>query len=91
MITFEDGYKAAGEWENALDSIKWVTDYLIKCHTAPNEFYGQVADGNVDHAFWGRPEEYVANRPAWKIDANNPGSDLAGEASAALSGLICFL
>ena len=44
-----------------------------------------MADGNVDHAFWGRPEEYVANRPAWKIDASNPGSDLAGEASAALS------
>jgi len=68
-----------------VDSIKWATDYLIKCHTAPNEFWGQVADGDVDHAFWGRPEEYPAARPAWKIDQNNPGSDLAGEAAAALA------
>ena len=44
----------------------------------------EVADGHVDHAFWGRPEEYPEFRPAWKIDANNPGSDLAGEASACL-------
>ena len=42
MITFEDGYKIAGEWQNAIDQIKWVTDYLIKCHTGPTEFWGQV-------------------------------------------------
>lgn len=85
LIEFEDGYRAAGEYDNAIDSIKWATDYLIKCHTAPNEFWGQVADGHVDHAFWGRPEEYPASRPAFKIDQDNPGSDLAGEAAAALA------
>ena len=48
----------------------------------------EVADGHVDHAFWGRPEEYPEFRPAWKIDADNPGSDLAGEAAACLSVLV---
>ena len=85
LLEFEGGYNAAGEYETTLTNLKWATDYFIKCHTAPNEFWGQVADGNVDHAFWGRPEEYPSPRPAWKIDANNPGSDLAGEAAAALA------
>ena len=49
------------------------------------EFYGQVGDGHVDHASWGRPEDWTNARPAWKITAQNPGSDLAGETAAALA------
>ena len=54
MITFEEGYKIAGEWQNAIDSIKWVTDYLIKCHTGPTEFWGQVRSnqGSVPRRFY---------------------------------------
>ena len=37
-----DGYERAGELDNMLDSIKWELDYFIKCHTGPNEVYGQV-------------------------------------------------
>jgi len=85
MIEFADGYKAAGEYQHGLDAIKWATDYFLKCHTADNEFYGQVGDGDVDHAFWGRASEIDHERPAWKIDASKPGSDLAGETSAALA------
>jgi hypothetical protein len=42
LLEFRDAYKAAGELNNALDSIKWATDYFIKAHTAKFEFYGQV-------------------------------------------------
>ena len=38
-----------------------------------------------DHGTWGRAEEYTVARPSWKIDESNPGSDLAGEAAAALA------
>jgi hypothetical protein len=31
LVDFEAGYKAADEYENALDAVKWVTDYFIKC------------------------------------------------------------
>ena len=87
IISFEQGYIAAGELENALDSIKWVTDYLIKCHTGPNELWAQTAEGGPDHSYWGRPEEYPSHlRPrSFKVDANNPGSDVAGETAAALA------
>ena len=53
-----------------------------------HKYFFKVADGHVDHAFWGRPEEYPEFRPSWKIDADNPGSDLAAEAAAALSARV---
>ena len=42
LLEFKDAYQDAGELENMLDSIKWPLDYLIKCHTAKFELYGQV-------------------------------------------------
>jgi hypothetical protein len=54
-------------------AVKWATDYFLKAHTAPNEFYGQVGQGDVDHAFWGRPEDMTMPRPAYKIDTSRPG------------------
>jgi hypothetical protein len=41
-ITYKDGYKCAGEWDNMLDAIKWGTDYFLKCHVSDNVLYGQV-------------------------------------------------
>ena len=41
-VDYKQKYKKAGEWQVLLNTIKWGTDYLIKCHTAPNEFYVQV-------------------------------------------------
>jgi hypothetical protein len=46
---------------------------------------GQIGEGGADHAYWGRPEEMTMARPAYKITAANPGSDLAGETAAALA------
>lgn len=51
----------------------------------------KVGDGHADHAQWGRPEDMTIPRPALKIDQNRPGSDLAGETSAAMAaGSIAF-
>ena len=84
-LNFRTAYQAAGEWENVLDQIKWGTDYFIKCHSEPNVLYGQVGNGHIDHAHWHRPEEIQYETPAYKIDVNSPGSDLAGETAAALA------
>nr|XP_054749385.1 uncharacterized protein LOC129254871 [Lytechinus pictus] len=85
IIEYQDAYISAGEYENALDSIKWATDYFMKCHVSPNEFYAQVGDGHFDHSLWVRPEELSGARPAFKLDPSNPGSDVAGETAAALA------
>lgn len=33
----------------------------------------QVGKGSDDHAFWGRPEDMLMERPAYKIDREHPG------------------
>jgi uncharacterized protein YjdB len=84
-VEFQAGYTAAGQLPYLKSNLKWITDYLIKCHTAPNELYGQVGNGGTDHAWWGSCEVMQMARPAYKIDAAHPGSDLAGETAAALA------
>lgn len=63
----------AGQAKYGLSAIKWAADYFIKCHVSPNELYGQVGDFNLDHTFWGRPEDLSMSRPAYKIDTQHPG------------------
>ena len=50
-----------------------------------NTFISQVGDGAADHSQWTRVEDMDIARPSYKIDSSNPGSDLAGETSAALT------
>ncbi|MGB7441210.1 MAG: glycoside hydrolase family 9 protein [Coleofasciculaceae cyanobacterium] len=86
---YRDAYQQSGQLDEALDAIKWGTDYILKAHVTEGgktkEFYGQVGNGGIDHSYWGAPEDMNMARPSYKIDAANPGSDLAGEASAALA------
>ncbi|KAL6986392.1 Endoglucanase [Sarracenia purpurea var. burkii] len=75
----------SGELGNAMDAVKWGTDYLIKAHPQPYVLYGEVGDGNTDHYCWQRPEDMTTSRQAYMIDPTNPGSDLAGETAAAMA------
>jgi hypothetical protein len=81
----KDAYVKSGQLPYILDNIKWATDYLIKCHTAPNVLYYQVGDGAKDHDYWGPAEVYPVERPCYKVDSANPGSAVAGESAAALA------
>ena len=65
---------------------------MIQVHLNPYSFiHLQVGDGDADHAYWGRPEDMKMHRPAYKITASKPGSDLAGETAAAMAaGYILF-
>ena len=84
-VDFADGYKKAGQYEILLDTVKWGTDYLIKCHTGKNELYVQVGNGGIDHGAWVPPEYMQYEYPAYKLDASHPGSDCAAETAAALA------
>ncbi|CAA0832404.1 Endoglucanase 12 [Striga hermonthica] len=83
--------EAEGELRNALSSIKWGTDYLIKAHPEANVLYGEVGDGLSDHACWQRSEDMTTPRIVYRIDEHHPGADLAGETAAAFaSAAIAF-
>jgi hypothetical protein len=74
-----------GMTDKLLSTLKYFTDYLLKCHPSEDVFYHQVGDGGIDHGYWGPPEEQSGSRPVQVVDPNNPGADVVGQASAALS------
>ena len=56
-----------------------------------NECYSPVGNVDLDHAYWGRPEDMTMNRPVYKLTTSQPGSDLAGETAAAFAaGYLAF-
>lgn len=85
VMEYDNQIAAAGQLGYALDAIKWGTDYFIKAHSEPQVLWGEVGDGDTDHYCWQRPEDMTTSRQAYKIDAANPGSDLAGETAAAMA------
>ncbi|KAL0396705.1 UNVERIFIED_CONTAM: Endoglucanase 8 [Sesamum calycinum] len=74
-----------GELGNAVRAVKWGTDYLLKATAHDGVVYVQVGDPLSDHNCWERPEDMDTLRTAYRIDANHPGSDVAGETAAALA------
>lgn len=80
-----DSYEKSGQLNYALDNIRWINDYLIKCHTDEYEYYYQVGDGHSDHAWWGSAEVMQMNRPSYKVTKDDPGSTVTGEAAASLA------
>ncbi|XP_065862446.1 endoglucanase 11-like [Euphorbia lathyris] len=85
LIEYGDEIAHAGEYEHALQAIKWGTDYFIKAHTHPNVLWVQVGDGYTDHYCWQRAEDMTTSRQGYKVDENNPGSDVVGETAAAMA------
>ncbi|WP_456843991.1 glycoside hydrolase family 9 protein [Cellulomonas sp. P5_C6] len=84
-IASPQGYTKAGQLDELKGNLRWVDDYFVKAHTAPNELYVQVGDGEADHKWWGPAEVMTMARPSFKISASCPGSDVAGETAAALA------
>ncbi|MFE9956619.1 glycoside hydrolase family 9 protein [Micromonospora sp. NPDC005299] len=84
-VEYRDAYAASGQLPNLLNNLRWVNDWFIKAHPAPNVLYGQVGKGDDDHKWWGPAEVLPMARPAYKIDASCGGADLAGETAAAMA------
>ncbi|HYH04809.1 MAG TPA: glycoside hydrolase family 9 protein [Bacillota bacterium] len=80
-----EALQKSGQLDYLLDNIRWATDYLMKCHTAPNEFYYQVGEGGADHNWWGPAEVMPMARDSFKVTTKLPGSTVVAEAAAALA------
>lgn len=86
-LEYTDGYMSSGQDEIFRNNIRHVTDYFIKCHTGPTEFYAQVSDKSTDHSLWAAAEltELFTTRKAYKVTAAQPGTDVVCETAAALA------
>lgn len=84
-VEYRSAYQASGQLPHLLNNLRWVNDYFIKAHPAPDVLYGQVGNGGTDHSWWGPAEVLPMARPAHRIDASCGGSDLAAETAAAMA------
>jgi len=82
-----EGYEFAGQFGMGLRQVRWALEYFRKCYVDKDRFYAQVADGDADHSWWGRPEDNHQHRPTFTIGAGKPagGADIMGETAAAMA------
>ena len=85
MLDYQQGYSDAGQYQTALENLRWGDDYILAAATGPDTFYGQVANPSTDHQYWGPAETNPTVRPSSAVTASCPGSDLVGQASATLA------
>ncbi len=85
LLVYPEGFSRAGQLPYMLSALRWGTDFLVKAHAAPHVLFAQVGLPELDHRYWGPPESMHMPRPSFKITERCPGSDLAGEVSAALA------
>src|SRR5262245_8060661 len=86
-VEYRDVYQSKSQLTHLLNNLRFVNDYFIRAHTAPNELWGQVGSGGSDHSFWGSAEvmHLRTTRPSARITATCGGSDLAAETAAAMA------
>ena len=84
-VEYPQGYSLSGQQHHLLGILRWGYDWILKAHLAPQVFVAQVGFPPADHAFWGPAEVMTMARPSYVITATQPGSEIAGEAAAALA------
>ncbi|KAH9505666.1 hypothetical protein Btru_055451 [Bulinus truncatus] len=92
VYKYKDAYVTAGQLTQMYDMVKWPLDYFVRAwNSGKQEFVYQVADEDIDRAYWGRPEDMTMYRPCKVANTTNPGSDVAGATAAALAaGYLVF-
>lgn len=81
----KDVYEKTEQLSYIKDEIKWVNDYLIKCHPEKDVYYSQIGSPGVDHAWWGPAEVMQMERPSYKVTKDKPGSSVTAEGAASLA------
>lgn len=46
LLRYKDAYQHSGQLEHMYSCIRWPLEWMLKCHTAPNELYVQVLHCN---------------------------------------------
>jgi hypothetical protein len=69
----------------ALRELKWITDFIRRCHPDKDTFVAQVGDGDIDHSYLGRAETMNTPRPVFKLTKQKPGPDLTASAAGAMA------
>ncbi|KAG2058833.1 glycoside hydrolase family 9 protein [Suillus hirtellus] len=82
---FGKGYDLANQTPYLDDMLRWSLDWLIKAHPANNTLFVQVANEEVDNAYWGGDRNIPSPRPSYQINDTSPGTDAAAGTAAAFA------
>ncbi|KAK9828596.1 hypothetical protein WJX72_000945 [[Myrmecia] bisecta] len=88
LKAFKAGHDNVQETATAQEAIKWGADFLIASYPKPNTFVAVIGNDTLDFDYYGPPEEYdsfVSSRPVFYLTEADPGSEITGEAAAALA------
>jgi hypothetical protein len=87
-ISFANGYRKANDLGNLVKAVDWGVAYLVKAHSRPDRFVAVLGNDTLDFDYYNsveRYDQYVPKRTTCYIDRRNRGSEIAGEAAAALA------
>ncbi|KAF9055097.1 glycoside hydrolase family 9 protein [Hymenopellis radicata] len=82
---FGQGYNLANQTAYLDSALRCGLDWLVKAHHSDNTLFVQVADAEVDNAYWGGDQDIPTPRPSFQINSTSPGTDVAAGVSAAFS------
>ncbi|XP_062022739.1 endoglucanase 10-like [Rosa rugosa] len=85
ILEYGDHMDKVDQLEEAQDSLKWITDFLVNAHPKDNVLYIQVGDPKADHQCWNRPEDMTEKRPLTQVNTSAPGTEVAAETAAAMA------
>ena len=92
-VDHREQINATGNKTRLLKQLRFISDYMMRCHPEPNKYVIQIAEGIEDHKYWQVPEEQgpgrVNNypRPIYMADENNPNTNLACINAAAFAAM----
>lgn len=87
----KDVYERTNQKIWMLRTLKYFSDFFMKCHRNPDVFYYQKGDGAIDHNYWGPPEmqgyqDYtIARATKHKASPDTPAGDVAANAAAGMA------
>jgi hypothetical protein len=86
-LEYQSGFEEAGETQYFLDNLRFVNDYFLQAssHIDLGRFYYQVADGDLDHAYWMPPELLTYNRETFSCNTMQRCSEVTADTAAALA------
>ncbi len=86
-VEYKDAYEKSGQMKWLQNQLRWINDYFIKCHSEPNVYWAQVGMTANDHNNWIPIEvtHLMNDRSAIKLDAQNPGTEVAMDTAAAMA------
>lgn len=86
VYEFPAGFTSANKSKLVTDILRRFSDYFLGAYNkTAHTFYYDIGDGDVDHAYWGAPENQSGSRTSYQNSQAQGYADIGGLAAAGLA------